>query len=187
MTAEDADTGPNGEIYYNIVEKTNLFAVHPTTGVLSLTRPLRYSEGFLHRLTVGVRDRGPQRRFRGPQLTSKADVRVHVRQVNLHSPVMQVHHLPEVIENSLTDIYAIVTVDDADRGVHGEIRGVEIVDGNADGHFRVRPGSHVNEYNVEVLRYLDRELVPRGYNLTLKVRTSKSLKFQYDFRCQISM
>lgn len=41
VSAEDADLGRNGEIYYSFAEKTEQFAVHPVSGVVTLTRPLR--------------------------------------------------------------------------------------------------------------------------------------------------
>ena len=45
---------------------------------------------------------------------------------------------------------------------------MEIIEGDPDAHFRVRPGSSPSEYNIEVLKLLDREISPNGYNLTLK-------------------
>jgi protocadherin Fat 1/2/3 len=91
-------------------------------------------------------------------------------QVNLHDPVMKVQHLPEVIENSNTDIYAIIRIDDPDPGRHGEVESVEIIEGDPEAHFRVRPSSanDPKEFNIEVLQLLDREISPLGYNLTLK-------------------
>jgi hypothetical protein len=44
VRAEDADSGINGEIYYSIAEETDQFAVHPVSGVLTLTRPLVYRQ-----------------------------------------------------------------------------------------------------------------------------------------------
>lgn len=41
VIAEDADLGRNGEIYYSFAEKNDQFAVHPVSGVITLTRPLR--------------------------------------------------------------------------------------------------------------------------------------------------
>lgn len=41
VIAEDADLGRNGEIYYSLSEETDQFAVHPVSGVITLTRPLR--------------------------------------------------------------------------------------------------------------------------------------------------
>lgn len=91
-------------------------------------------------------------------------------QVNQHDPVMEVQHLPEVIENSNTDIYAIIKIQDPDPGRHGEIESVEIIEGDPEAHFRVRPSSanDPKEFNIEVLQLLDREISPYGYNLTLK-------------------
>ena len=88
---------------------------------------------------------------------------------------MQVQHLPEVIEHSNTDIYAIIKVTDPDLGRHGEVESLEIIEGDPEAHFRVRPSfselsnnSSKNEFNIEVLQLLDREISPYGYNLTLK-------------------
>ena len=41
VTAEDADLGRNGEIYYSFAEETDQFAIHPVSGIITLTRPLR--------------------------------------------------------------------------------------------------------------------------------------------------
>ncbi|XP_046666856.1 fat-like cadherin-related tumor suppressor homolog [Homalodisca vitripennis] len=171
VAAEDADLGRNGEIYYSFQENTEQFAVHPTTGVISLTRPLRYSEREIHELTVLAQDRGTV--LKGGGKPSTAKLKIFVKQVNLHSPELYVHHLPDIVENSNADIYAIVKVMDRDDGVHGEIKSLEIVDGDPDGHFRIRKakgngGLKGSEYNVEVLKLLDRETAPQGYNLTLR-------------------
>ena len=78
--------------------------------------------------------------------------------------------MPEVIEQSNADIYAIVRIEDPDEGRHGEVASLEIVDGDPEAHFRIRSPSldDPNEFNIEVLRLLDREISPYGYNLTLK-------------------
>lgn len=58
VVAEDADLGRNGEIYYSFAEDTDQFAIHPVTGIISLSQPLRYDEGAYHDLTVLAQDRG---------------------------------------------------------------------------------------------------------------------------------
>lgn len=75
--------------------------------------------------------------------------------------------LPDILENSNANIYGIVRVEDKDDGVHGRIKSLTIVDGDPDGHFRIRPTANAGEYNIEVHRLLDREKTPSGYNLTL--------------------
>jgi protocadherin Fat 1/2/3 len=53
-----------------------------------------------------------------------------------------------------------------------QVSSLEIIEGDPDAHFRVRPGSEAGEFNIEVLRLLDREVAPAGYNLTLKATDS---------------
>lgn len=170
VRAEDADLGINGEIYYSFESNNEQFSIHPTTGVISLTKPLRFTDKSLHELTVIAKDRGAVRK--GTEKPS-AKVKIRVRQVNLFGPDIYVQHLPGIIEQSNADIYAIVRLSDRDSGIHGEIDKLEIVDGDPEGHFRIRPSVKEgavkkNEYNIEVLRLLDREMAPQGYNLTLR-------------------
>lgn len=83
-------------------------------------------------------------------------------------PDIYVQALPDITENSNANIYGIVRVEDKDKGIHGEIKSLDIVDGDPDGHFRIRPTSKSGEYNIEVHGLLDRETTPQGYNLTLR-------------------
>lgn len=81
VLADDADLGINGEIYYSFLDETDWFSVHPTSGVISLTRPLKYIEKSLHELIVIANDRGstsPSNRHSQP---SKAKVKIRVKQV----------------------------------------------------------------------------------------------------------
>lgn len=169
VTAEDADLGRNGEIYYSFQEETDQFAINPTTGVISLTRRLSYAEGSFYELTVLGQDRGVVYRVGNVQQISRnAKVKIRIKQVNLYSPEIHVRRLPNIVENSNADIYAIVNVSDKDKGVHGEVSHLEIVDGDPDGHFRIRPGQKKGEFNIEVLKLLDRETTPQGYQLKLR-------------------
>jgi len=119
---------------------------------------------------VLAKDRGALLRSVGTSRASTARVTIRVRQVNLYAPEIYVHNLPNIVENSNADIYAIVRVIDRDEGVHGQIASLDIVGGDPAGHFRVRPvgGPRSGEYNVEVLHLLDREAALQGYNLTLR-------------------
>ncbi|XP_014210543.1 fat-like cadherin-related tumor suppressor homolog [Copidosoma floridanum] len=176
VAAEDADLGRNGEIYYSFAERTEQFAVHPVSGVVSLTRPLRYVERPMYELTVLARDRGGERKGQLSRPASSARVTIHVRQVNLHAPEISVRQLPEILEESSgAETYALVRVRDRDAGPHGQIASLEIVSGDPDGHFRVRRSPRGNstnsegtEFSVQVLKLLDREAAPQGYNLTLR-------------------
>ncbi|KAL1490534.1 hypothetical protein ABEB36_013210 [Hypothenemus hampei] len=163
VIAGDADLGRNGEIYYSFAEETDQFAIHPVTGVVTLTRPLRFSEG-IYELKVHAQDRGLQ----STPSFSVARVRIRVKKMNFYAPEIRIRRHPSIVENSNADIYAIVNVSDRDSGIHGEIDKLEIVDGDPDGHFRIRPAKQPGEYNIEVLKLLDREKTPRGYDLKLR-------------------
>ena len=71
----------------------------------------------------------------------------------------------------LANIWSIVPaqVEDKDPGRHGQVASVEIIEGDPDAHFRVTPSrTSPSEFNIEVLKLLDREIAPKGYNLTIK-------------------
>ncbi|XP_059608235.1 fat-like cadherin-related tumor suppressor homolog, partial [Phlebotomus argentipes] len=171
VVAEDADLGINGEIYYSLLEPlaTEQFAVHPTSGVLSLTRPLNFAERSFHELIVIATDRGGGVTTRATAThASKARVHIKVKQVNLYPPTIYTQALPEIVEDSNAHIFGIVRVEDMDKGIHGRIKSLDIVDGDPNGHFRIRPTKRHGEYNIEVHQLLDREATPQGYNLTLR-------------------
>lgn len=81
VEAEDADLGINGEIYYSFAEANDQFAVHPSSGVLTLTRPLKFTDRSFHELVVVATDRGASSQGRLSQ-ASKATVHVKVKQVS---------------------------------------------------------------------------------------------------------
>ena len=92
--------------------------------MISLTCSLSYSENRVHKLAIQARDRGATYSF-GPSRVDTATVTVRVAQVNLHDFEMTIQHLPEVIEQSHADIYAIIHIRDPDPGRHGHVSSVE--------------------------------------------------------------
>ncbi|XP_041973434.1 fat-like cadherin-related tumor suppressor homolog [Aricia agestis] len=166
--AEDADLGINGEIYYSLAEPTDRFAVHVTSGVVTLTRVLSALESTRHVVTVLAHDRASLIARGDDAPAARATLVVRVARANLHAPEIAVRHLPLPMGNSTGDIYAIVAVTDRDAGEHGRIADLDIVDGDPDGHFRVRKSAQAGEYDVLVHALLDRGGAPRVYNLTLR-------------------
>lgn len=81
VTAEDADLGINGEIYYSFLIDNEHFSIHPTTGVITLNRQLRYTESSHYNLTVLANDRGSAINHYNHQ-SSKAKVSITVEQVS---------------------------------------------------------------------------------------------------------
>ncbi|XP_046380464.2 protocadherin Fat 1-like isoform X3 [Haliotis rufescens] len=167
VTASDADIGVNGEIYYSFMKSTKVFAIHPATGVVSLTRPLNYSVEKVHKLRVLANDRGLK--TKGSQRSSTALVTISVEPVNYHSPSIIVHRLPTVAEHgNIGTVYAILTITDDDIGKNGNINRVAITSGNVGNSFAIVESTEAEGiYNIRVAANLDREQTPYGYNLTV--------------------
>lgn len=166
VSASDADVGVNGEIYYSFKQKTETFAIHPTSGVITLTRPLSYIEQNNYEIDIQAEDRGPRLGMGASVATAKLWVRV--REVNFFAPRIDLQELPAVVEHGkVGTIYAILYVTDRDYGDNGKIRSVEITSGDPEGFFRLQSGTRETEYTIQVAKTLDREIHPDGFNLTI--------------------
>uniref|UniRef100_A0AAV2LEZ3 Protocadherin Fat 1 n=1 Tax=Knipowitschia caucasica TaxID=637954 RepID=A0AAV2LEZ3_KNICA len=169
VTATDADIGTNGEYYYSFREWTDMFAVHPTSGVVTLTGKLDYSETRLYELEILAVDRG-MKLYGSSGFSSMAKLTVRVEQANEHAPVITAVTLaPSDADHDPT--YAIVTVEDNDFGPNGEIASLTIVAGDPLQQFkavRTSPGS--KEYKIKAVKDVDWDSQPYGYNLTLQAK-----------------
>ncbi|XP_033823988.1 protocadherin Fat 1a isoform X1 [Periophthalmus magnuspinnatus] len=169
VTATDADIGTNGEYYYSFREWTDMFAVHPTSGVVTLTGKLDYSETKVYELEILAVDRG-MKLYGSSGFSSMAKLTVRVEQANEHAPVVTAVTLaPSDADHDPT--YAIVTVEDNDLGPNGEIASLSIVAGDPLQQFkavRTSPGS--KEYKIKAVKDVDWDSQPYGYNLTLQAK-----------------
>lgn len=172
VSCEDADLGVNGEVFYSIKEPTEHFGVHPYTGVVFLTKRLRYSERSIHDLTIVAQDRATI--FRGGGQSSLAKMSLRVKQVNLYGPEIYVYVLQDPTAHKLGLVYAVVRVMDRDEGSHGQIGDVEIVSGDREGIFTVCPidetrNSSRTEYNIILINGVTLDRISQVYNLSLQV------------------
>ncbi|XP_018591317.2 protocadherin Fat 1a isoform X3 [Scleropages formosus] len=169
VTATDADVGTNGEYYYSFREWTDMFAVHPTSGVVTLTGRLDHSETRLYELEVLAVDRG-MKLYGSSGFSSTARLTVRVEPANEHAPVITAVTLtPSDSDGDPT--YAMVTVEDDDQGPNGEIASLSVVAGDPLQQFkamRTSPGS--KEYRIKAVKDVDWDSQPYGYNLTLQAK-----------------
>ncbi|XP_056092251.1 protocadherin Fat 1 [Rhinichthys klamathensis goyatoka] len=169
VSATDADTGTNGEYYFSFKEWTDMFAIHPTSGVITLAGKLDYSEVALYEIDVLAVDRG-LKLYGSSSSSSTAKLKVHVLQANDHAPVVTA--VPLTPWNATRDpTYAYVTVDDGDEGQNGEIASLSIVAGDPLQQFktfRTNPGS--KEYMIKAIKEVEWEGYSFGYNLTLQAK-----------------
>ncbi|XP_073469084.1 protocadherin Fat 3 isoform X2 [Aquarana catesbeiana] len=173
VTATDADIGSNGEFYYYFKNKVDLFSVHPTSGVVSLSGRLNYDEKNRYDLEVLAVDRG-MKLYGNNGVSSTAKLFVHIERINEHAPTITVvTHIPSMLDVDPT--YAIITVDDIDEGANGDIESVSIVAGDALQQFSlVKEGKWMNEYKIKQKSPIDWDTFPYGVNLTLQAKDKGS-------------
>ncbi|KAM9852765.1 protocadherin Fat 3a isoform 2-T2 [Aulostomus maculatus] len=167
VTATDADIGSNGEFYYFFKEKIELFAVHPTSGVVSLSGKLNIDEQNRYDLEILAVDRG-MKLYGNNGVSSTAKLFVHVERVNEHVPLINViSHSPSWLDKN--PLYAMITVEDLDEGLNGEIDSVVIVGGDPSEQFFIER-SDEGEFAIRATESLDWETYPYGCNLTLQAK-----------------
>lgn len=91
VTAEDADLGMNGEIYYSFLDDNDYFAIHPSTGIISNLKQLEYLGGQEFDIFVLAVDRGSV-----------------LNNLNHHSSKAKVHINIEKVSNSYTKFILII-------------------------------------------------------------------------------
>ncbi|XP_041440520.1 protocadherin Fat 3 isoform X2 [Xenopus laevis] len=173
VTATDADIGSNGEFYYYFKNKVDLFSVHPTSGVVSLSGRLNYDEKNRYDLEVLAVDRG-MKLYGNNGVSSTAKLYVHIERINEHAPtITAVTHIPSVLDTDPT--YAVVTIDDLDEGANGEIEAITILTGDPlDQFMLVKEGKWINEYKIKQKAPIEWNNFPFGQNITLQA-TDKGL------------
>lgn len=165
VTATDADIGPNGEFYYFFKDRVELFAVHPTSGVVFLSGKLNVDEQKQYDLEILAVDRGTKL-YGNNGVSSTAKLFVRVERTNRHAPLMDVvAHNP--LKGDKNPVYAVVTVEDADEGLNGEIDSVVVVD--PAGVFSVNR-SDGNEFTITAAKSINWDAHPDGLNLTLQAK-----------------
>ncbi|XP_071495031.1 protocadherin Fat 1-like [Diadema antillarum] len=172
VEAHDSDSGTNGEVYYSFSQQTDQFAIHTTTGVVSLTRPLDYYHQSEYRLTVVAKDRGFTP-YGGAAHTTRVPLVIRVTQVNMHPPVISVEKQPTISLNSeVGTVFAVVYVNDEDPGENGEISSLNIIEGNPEGFFEIVPTRTRGRYQMQIVRSLLLTRLPPSVNVTVAATDS---------------
>uniref|UniRef100_A0A4W4FL57 FAT atypical cadherin 3a n=1 Tax=Electrophorus electricus TaxID=8005 RepID=A0A4W4FL57_ELEEL len=168
VTATDADIGSNGEFYYFFREAVEWFAVHPTSGVISLTDKLNADQNKRFDLQVLAVDRG-KKVYGNNDVSSTAKVMITITRVNEYSPTLNVIALIPSLSDK-DPVYAVVTVADLDEGLNGEIEWVAIVSGDPLEQFLLDRAPFINEYMLKTSEPIDWNEFPYGWNLTFQAK-----------------
>ncbi|XP_077398228.1 protocadherin Fat 3a isoform X4 [Festucalex cinctus] len=167
VTATDADIGSNGEFYYFFKEKREYFAVHPTSGIVSLSGKLNVEEQSRYDLEILAVDRG-MKLYGNNGVSSTAKLYVHVERVNEHAPLINViAHNPSWLDKNA--VYAVVTVEDPDEGSNGDVDSVVIVGGDLSDQFYIERANE-GEFAIKTSEAINWEAYPHGCNLTLQAK-----------------
>ncbi len=182
VTATDADIGSNGEFYYFFKERMELFAVHPTSGVVSLSGKLNVDTQSRYDLEIQAVDRG-MKLYGNNGVSSTAKLFVHVERINELVPTLSIVTLAPVWTEK-SPVIAVVTVEDLDERANGEIETVSIVAGDLLELFSIertempseefvdeevtQKGS--NEFVLRATEQFDWDSYPFGFNLSLQAR-----------------
>uniref|UniRef100_UPI00398E7DD0 protocadherin Fat 1-like n=1 Tax=Pristiophorus japonicus TaxID=55135 RepID=UPI00398E7DD0 len=166
VTATDADIGSNAEFYYAFKDRTDVFAIHPSSGIVTLAGNLNYTTLKQYILEILAVDR-MMKLFGGNGIGSVAKLTVNVEQAGTRVPgILSVRFTPPGTDHGAT--HAIITVEEG-------VDAVDIVDGDSLHLFRVVPfyqGSrefkliYISEAN-----WLSNSL---GYNLSLQARVKSN-------------
>lgn len=183
VTATDADIGSNGEFYYFFKERMELFTVHPTSGVVSLSGKLDVDIQSRYDLEIQAVDRG-MKLYGNNGVSSTAKLFVHVERINEHAPTLSFVTLAPVWTEK-SPVVAVVTVEDSDQGVNGEIETVSIVAGDLLELFTIERTEVLNEeipmdedgtqkgsdeFVLRATGQFDWDSYPFGLNLSLQAR-----------------
>uniref|UniRef100_A0A3Q1FYB9 FAT atypical cadherin 3b n=1 Tax=Acanthochromis polyacanthus TaxID=80966 RepID=A0A3Q1FYB9_9TELE len=168
VTATDADVGSNGEFYYFFKNRTELFAVHPTSGVITLTGQPRMDKQDRFELEVQVVDRG-MKLYGNNGISSTARLILSVERVNEFAPVLSaVAVIPSW--DDIDPVFVILTVEDKDEGLSGDIEWVSIIEGDPYEQFMVDRSPIGNEYRVKTTDLPNWYTFPYGCNLTFQAK-----------------
>ena len=187
VAAKDADEGKNAEISYfmaNPEEVDDHFVVDAKSGLIKVSKSLKCSDDDLTEngekdclpclrdvklcsLIVVATDGGQ------PRQSAQTVVKIGLLDTNDHDPTITFNVFPKtnkqevpfasVNENAKVGTnVAIISVNDEDRGVHGQTS-LEIIEGNSQGHFQLQKIQN----SIYILRVAARARLQRGRDFQL--------------------
>ncbi|XP_072446558.1 protocadherin Fat 1-like [Chiloscyllium punctatum] len=162
VSATDADIGSNAAFYYAFKGRTDMFAIHPTSGVVILAGHLNYTTLKQYNLEIWAVDR-MMKLSGGNGVGSVAKLTVSVTQASIKVPgILSVHFTSPRTDHNAT--CAIITTEEG-------VDAIDIVHGDSGHHFTIVPfyqGSR--EFKLIYIRESNWAKNSLGYNLSLQAR-----------------
>ncbi|KGL79349.1 Protocadherin Fat 2, partial [Tinamus guttatus] len=167
LSATDADAGQNAEFYYAFTTKTDLFTVHPTTGVVMTTGRLNSTHRGRHHLQVLAVDR-MRKITEGNGFGNLASLTIQVEPSARKPPyISSVKVTPPDLAEDLRYVTLLVESGDSNTGIDS----VELVDGDVGRHFKaIRSYFGSNEFMIISTKDVNWLLYPFGFNLSVQAK-----------------
>ena len=161
VNASDNDHGIlTNKFIFIALENTDDFIINPSTGIITIARPLDYENQNLYELVAVVQDLG------SPSLTGRTLVYIKITDVNDNAPMFNptIYNVrvseKAPIATSLTQVFA----SDMDDGLNGLVT-YQISAGNDASKFSINNSTGV----ITLVNSLNREDSVGNYNLTVSV------------------
>lgn len=172
VTATDADLGQNAEFYYAFNARSEVFAIHPTSGVVTVAGRLNVTWRGKYELQVLAVDR-MRKISEGSGFGNLAALVIYVEPVYRKPPAIKLMVLTPP-EGDGGAIYAVVTVDT--NGSGAEVDSLEVVGGDPGKHFKVlKSYAQGNEFNLVAVKDINWAEHLHGFNISLQARSSSRL------------
>ncbi|XP_043843520.1 protocadherin Fat 2 isoform X3 [Dromiciops gliroides] len=167
VSATDADLGQNADFYYAFNARSELFTVHPTSGIVTVTRKLNATWKGRHELQVLAVDR-MRKISEGNGFGNLASLVIQVDPSPKKPPaISSVVVTPQL--DTEDNAYATLMVDS--NGSEAGVEVVNIVDGDPGKHFKVIK-SYVgsNKFILVSIKDIDWLEYRHGFNLSLQAK-----------------
>uniref|UniRef100_A0A2K6QA51 Protocadherin Fat 2 n=1 Tax=Rhinopithecus roxellana TaxID=61622 RepID=A0A2K6QA51_RHIRO len=179
VTATDADLGQNAEFYYAFNTRSEMFAIHPTSGVVTVAGKLNVTWRGKHELQVLAVDR-MRKISEGDGFGSLAALVVHVEPALRKPPAIASVVVTPPDSNDGTT-YATVLVDVNSSGA--EVESVEVVGGDPGKHFKaIKSYARSNEFSLVSVKDINWMEYLHGFNLSLQARSGSGPYFYSQIR-----
>ncbi|XP_062976958.1 protocadherin Fat 2 isoform X2 [Elgaria multicarinata webbii] len=167
VSATDADIGQNAEFYYALNARSQLFTIHPTSGVIMNAMRLNATHRGKHQLKVLAVDR-MRKISEGNGFGNLASLIVQV-EPSLRKPPVIASVMVRPSDSAEDLLYATLSVE-ADGSAAG-VDSVDIVDGDPRRHFKsIRSYVGSNEFMIVSAKEINWNDYPLGFNLSLRAK-----------------
>nr|XP_027794365.1 protocadherin Fat 2 [Marmota flaviventris] len=179
VTATDADLGQNAEFYYAFNSRSDAFAIHPTSGVVTVAGKLNVTWRGKYELQVLAVDR-MRKISEGNGFGNLASLVVHVEPAPRKSlAIASVVVTPP--DDNEGAAYATIVVDA--NGSGAEVDSLEVVGGDPGKHFKaVKSYAHGNEFSLVSVKDVNWMEHLHGFNLSLQARSGGRPTFYSQIR-----